>query len=105
MDGIQMDDSLLTVVLALITGGFGTAIVQAVINRKKNKVDISDVNVKTALSLTTTMEARLNKIQSEIDALRGYLKVCTDLLDESGIDYPTFLEFETLIRKDRANEH
>jgi hypothetical protein len=98
-----MDEQpIMAILLALIAGGMGTSIVQAVINRKKNMVDISDVNVKTALSLSDTMEKRLDKIQHEIDLVRGYLKVCTDILDELNASYPSFIEYEQSIKQTKG---
>jgi hypothetical protein len=94
-----MEGLWLPVVLALVSGGIGTTIVNAVVNRKKANVDITESSVKTAMSLTDSMEKRLNKIQHELDILRGYQRMCIGILDDLKADYPTLTEYEKSLKE------
>jgi uncharacterized protein YlxP (DUF503 family) len=68
---------------ALVGSGFGVAIVNAVVNRKKNQVDISASHVDTALQLRDVAMKDVTSAREESASLRSILKEVEQRLDAS----------------------
>ena len=88
--------------LAVISSGAFSALVTAIISRKKLHADAMSVSVETALKLeeratsryTTAVQA-LDAAQTALDAARiqirvleDYIEILHELLDLAGISYP-----------------
>ena len=93
---------------ALGTGGF-VAVIQVIANRHKNKSEVTDINVKTAIELEKVAMTRYNDIsqrlasaeidfleikkvlreaREEIDIYKNYCEILKDLLHKNNIEIP-----------------
>jgi len=95
-------DVLIAIVISLLSGGSAVAIIQSIVHRKKEKTEITDINVKTALEIQEIAVKRYQEIRDDIkvakDALshaesklklqENYIKVLTDILDNHDIEIP-----------------
>jgi hypothetical protein len=71
------------VISGLAGSGVGVAVVSAVVNRKKNKVDISDSHVNTALLLRDVAMKDVASVREENTYLRDIIKQVEQRLDAS----------------------
>jgi soluble cytochrome b562 len=111
-------NNLLIALCSLIGGGGGLAVLQSMLNRKKNKVEITDQSIKTALDLEKLSKERYieevennNKLQEklrqaekllsevrrelhnkemELERYRLYIDVLINKLVEADLDVPLF---------------
>lgn len=93
---------ILTAIVLLVSGGGFVAIINVLANRNKNKSEVTDINVQTAIELervamTRYMELRqtlsnvemlLHDFRLELDDYRTYVITLQGLLREHGVDYP-----------------
>lgn len=102
MEGNNTWFTILSMIFTFIGGGTFTTIVAGFFNARKNKVDSTDVAVKTALEIekiameryTSTnekliiVEQLLGEVKDELQAYKEYVDVLTDILDRNKIEYP-----------------
>lgn len=60
-------EQILTIVMSLLGGGSLVALIQVVANRKKNKSEVTDLNVKTAIELEKMAMTRYNDATASLD--------------------------------------
>ncbi|MCL2817175.1 MAG: hypothetical protein FWD39_02155 [Clostridiales bacterium] len=92
----------LTVVTSVIGGGGFVAIVHALANKNRNKSEVTDINVKTAIELEKVAMMRYTDVSKHLEFLdksllearkkmeeyHSYIIVLHDLLKEHNIDLP-----------------
>ena len=97
-----MNNDWLGFLLSLVSTGAFSAVVTAIISRKKLHADAMSVSVETALKLeeratvryTTAVQAldaaqtALDSARMQIKVLEDYIEILHELLDLAGIRYP-----------------
>ena len=97
---------LLTAILGLLGSGTAVAVVNALKSRRRDKSEVTDINVKTAIDLEKVAMTRYTDISTELSAykdattraiagleekLEGYLtyiKTLQNLLKDHKVNYP-----------------
>jgi chromosome segregation ATPase len=75
-------DSIMMIVMALITTGGAGTIIAAIVNRKKTKSEVTDINVKTAVELERMAMTRYIEASGSLDEAKKELRNAKDeLLD------------------------
>ena len=100
--GWEFFSNLLTAVVFLVSGGGFVAIVNVLANRNKNRSEVTEINVQTAIELErvamkrytelrqrlSNMEFLLDNFRLELDDYRAYVTTLQNLLNIHGVDYP-----------------
>jgi hypothetical protein len=95
-------EMLVTVIVALLGGGGFVALINAYFGRHKNKAEVTDLHVKTAIELERVAMERYSTVSRNLDeaekylaearkelaAYRSYVKELEDLLIKHDIDIP-----------------
>ena len=93
---------ILTGILLLISGGGLVAIINVLANRNKNKSEVTNINVQTAMELERVAMTRYTELRQtlynveilldgfrlELDSYRTYVVTLQHLLQKYGIEYP-----------------
>ena len=66
-------DQVLTVILAVLGGGGFVAIFNAIVTRKKNRSEVTDINVKTAVELERMAMNRYTEASQSLDTAQKML--------------------------------
>jgi len=103
---------IMTVVVSLLGGGGLVAIVNAFVGRRRNKSEVTDINVKTAIELEKMAMQRYNEASESLDnaykllneskhELMDLRKEMTELkreLDEVKCDFETYYTYAKLLK-------
>jgi F0F1-type ATP synthase membrane subunit b/b' len=66
-------DQILTVIMSLLGGGGLVAVIQIIANRKRNKSEVTDINVKTAVELERMAMSRYVEASQSLDSAQRLL--------------------------------
>ena len=93
---------VVTAITCILGGGGFVAIINMLSNRHRNKSEVTDINVKTAIELERvamtrytelsqtlgTMEGLIKGFRIELEGYRTYVLILQNLLRENGITFP-----------------
>ena len=77
-----MKSEIINLLLAVLSGGAGATILQAILNRKKNKVDITGQSIQTALDLESLSKKRYLEEVEKNREMREKLRKAEELLSD-----------------------
>ena len=95
-------ETMLAILISVVSGGGLVAIVQAVAGKQKNKSEVTDILVQKAIALENvatdrymdvsekleTAEKYLNEAKRELEIYQSYVNVLKDLLKNHDIEFP-----------------